>query len=463
MTGLPTASTSSNTTSLDGDAAGEVSREFLSSLADAFDANPALHRAQNAVTRHSVHEVALNRSVVTESDESMSQLLDDWKVTNQKKSGRCWMFAALNLMRVGAMEAMNLKDFEFSQNYPLFWDKFERANYFLEAIIETADRPLEDRTVAFLLDRPADDGGQWNMFMSIIRKYGIVPQAAMPETESSSNTRIMNSILTHKLREGAQELRDLRSGDAPVEAARAAKENILAAVHRILCVHLGTPPETFDWQWNDKDRAFHRDGTMTPRQFAEKYITLPLDEYICLVNDPRESSPYGRTFTVEYLGNVIGGPPVTYLNVEMPVLKDIAMRILLEGEPVWFGCDVGKMMDRKLGLWDPNLYEYAGIYDTEFTLDKAGRLLYHQTFMTHAMLFTGVDVEGDSPRRWRVENSWGEDNGNKGFYTMNDGWFDEHMFEIAARRSMLPPDAQEALEQDPIVLPPWDPMGSLAG
>ena len=247
-----------------------------------------------------------------------------------------------------------------------------------------------------------------------------------------------------------------------MEAARTARDEILQIVYRILSIHLGTPPQRFDWQWNDKDKTFHRDGEITPRQFAGRYVQIPLDEYVCLVNDPRETSPYGRTFTVEHLGNVVGGEIVKYLNIEINLMKEIAMAAITDGEPVWFGCDVGKMMRRDLGIWDADLFDYETLYDTGFGLDKAQRLIHHQTLMTHAMLFTGVDVVDGKPRRWRVENSWGEDNGRKGFFVMNDSWFGEHMFEIAARRSALPAELQEALELEPIVLPAWDPMGSLA-
>ncbi len=348
------------------------------------------------------------------------------------------------------MKKMGLKEFEFSQNYAMFWDKIERANYYLEAIIETAGCDLGDRVVGHLLGSPAEDGGQWNMFVAIVAKHGLVPKAFMPETHSSRDTGPMNSALRSLLRQGARSVRAAFAAGG-IEAARAAKAEVLRAVHRVLCIHLGTPPERFDWQWTDKDREFHRDGVLTPREFAERYVDLPLDEYVCLVHDPRPSSPEGRTFTVQYLGNVLGAPPVIYLNVAVPVIKDIAAKALQGGEPVWFGCDVGKMMSTEYGIWDASLYDYAGVYDTEFTLGKADRLLYHETQMTHAMLFTGVDVLDGSTRKWRVENSWGADKGKDGFYTMNDSWFDEYVFEIAARRSALPADLQAALDTAPIV------------
>jgi bleomycin hydrolase len=441
---------------------GALSPELLRGYREQFDARPANHLAQNAVTRVSVDDIALDHAIATGITPSFSDVLDDWAVTNQKRTGRCWMFAGLNLFRVGAMKAMNLKDFEFSQSYTLFWDKVERANYFLEAIIETIDRDVDDRTVATLLDRPIDDGGQWNMFVNIVKKHGVVPKAVMPETESSSATLQMNRILKTQLRQGALTLRNLHDSGASLTEVRARKEQILETIYRIVSIHLGNPPDSFDWQWTDKDRVFHRDGEMTPQQFAEKYITLPIDEYVCLVHDPRPSSPIGRTFTVEYLGNVVGGKIVKYLNIDVDLMKKIARETIVSGEPVWFGCDVGKMMRRDLGIWDSNLFDFAGLYDAEFSLDKSERLTYHETLMTHAMLFTGVDVVDGHARRWRVENSWGAENGQKGFYTMNDSWFAEYTFEIAARKSSLPADLQQALDLDPIVLPAWDPMGALA-
>jgi bleomycin hydrolase len=439
---------------------GTLTAADLELLRKDFSANPTNRLAQNAVTRVTVDDVAINREIVASIDHSQSTTLDDWKVTNQERSGRCWLFAGLNLLRVGVMRQTGLKDFEFSQNYAMFWDKLERANYFLEAIIETASRDADDRTVAYLLDSVAGDGGQWNMFAALVAKHGLVPKGYMPETQSSSNTGKMNSMLRYQLRQGARTVR-AATADGP-EAARAAKAEIMQVIYRILCIHLGTPPERFDWQWTDKDKNFHRDGVLTPREFAAKYVDLPVSDYVCLVNDPRPTSPVGRTFTVEYLGNVIGGPQVTYLNVDIQLIKDIAASTIQAGEPVWFGCDVGKQMSGEYAFWDADLYDLPSVYNADFQLDKAARLQYHESAMTHAMLFTGVDVLDGATRRWRVENSWGSDTGKDGFFTMNDSWFGQYVFEIAARKSALPAELQAALDAEPIVLPAWDPMGALA-
>ena len=329
----------------------QISMERIWDLTEEFRSNKKLRLAQNAVTQTTADDVALNREVVTASDFSFSITLDDWRVTNQKRSGRCWMFAALNLLRVGARDALNVRNFEFSQNYTLFWDKFERSNYFFEEILSTSSLAVDDRLVAHMLHEPLSDGGQWNMAVNIIRKHGLVPKQVMPESESSSSTRRMNSILKYKLREGARDLRAAVKDGVGLDQLRQKKHQCLEEIWRILCIHLGTPPSQFDWQWTDKDGDFHRDGLMTPQEFAARYVDIPLDDYVCLVHDPRPENKYGQTYTVEFLGNVVGGDPVVYLNVEMDMMKQMTQRMLEERIPVWFGCDVGQQMRRDLGLW----------------------------------------------------------------------------------------------------------------
>ena len=439
---------------------GQITKKQIESMRAEFDGDPSAKVAQNAVTGNNVASVSLRRDLVQEVDFTFSTKLDNWKATNQKSSGRCWLFATLNLFRPGTMKKMNVNEFEFSQAHIHFWDKFERSNHFLEAIIETSDRAVDDRTIHFLLSDPIGDGGQWNMAMNLIRKHGLVPKSAYPESNSSSSTRWMNSILKDILRSTASEIREIIGSGGTAEDARAHKESRMKDIWRVLCIHLGTPPESFDWQWRDKDKEFHRRGKMTPQEFAGEFVDIDWEDYVCIVNDPRNE--YYQTYTVEYLQNVAGGPPVVYLNVPSDEMKSITQKILEDGLPVWMGCDVGKQMDRKRGLWDANLFETNELYGVNYGMDKADRLRYGQTMMTHAMLFTGVDVVDGKPRRWRVENSWGDDSGEKGFYTMNDNWYDEHMFEIATSRKYLSKKMLDGLETEPRVLDAWDPMGSLA-
>ena len=437
-----------------------ITRKQVVELRKEIDAEPSNKVAQYAVTNVQLPDLTLNRDLVQDIDDSFSIKLDDWKVTAQMRSGRCWLFATLNLFRVGAMKKMNLKNFEFSQAHTHFWDKFERSNHLLESIIETSDRPVDDRTIHFLLSDPIGDGGQWNMAMNLVRKHGLVPKTAYPESNSSSATRWMNAELKDILRSSASEIRAIIDGGGTVEEARAHKEKRIADIWKMLCIHLGTPPKTFNWQWRDKDGEFHRNGRMTPQQFAAEFVDIEWEDYVCIVNDPRNE--YYRTYTVDFLQNVAGGPPVVYLNVPSKEMKAITQKLLEDGIPVWMGCDVGKEMDRKRGLWDADLFDVEGLYGVEYGMDKADRLRHNQTMMTPAMLFTGGDVVNGRPRRWRVENSWGQDTGQKGYYTMNDSWYDQYMFEIAAPKDYLTEKMLEGLETEPVVLPAWDPMGSLA-
>lgn len=439
---------------------GEITKKQIDKMRKEFKSDSSAKVAQNAVTSNNLSSVTLRRDLVQEIDFTFSTKLDEWRATNQKSSGRCWLFATLNLFRPGTMKKMNVKEFEFSQAHIHFWDKFERSNHFLEAIIETSGRPVDNRTIHFLLSDPIGDGGQWNMAMNLIRKHGLVPKSAYPESNSSSSTRWMNSILKDILRSSASEIRGILDSGGSENEARTHKESRMEDIWRVLCIHLGTPPESFDWQWRDKDKEFHRRGEMTPQQFADEFVDVDWEEYVCIVNDPRNE--YYQTYTVDYLQNVAGGPPVVYLNVPSDEMKSITQEILEDGLPVWMGCDVGKQMDRKRGLWDANLFETNELYGVDYGMSKADRLRYGQTMMTHAMLFTGVDVYEGKPRRWRVENSWGDDSGQKGFYTMNDNWYDEYMFEIASPKKYLTERMIKGLETVPVVLEAWDPMGSLA-
>ncbi|NYE95559.1 bleomycin hydrolase [Psychromicrobium silvestre] len=439
-----------------------ITIDQLADLTAGFAADPAAVLAKNAVTRTALNDLAVNHSVVASTSRTMSTRLDDWKVTNQKKSGRCWLFAALNLLRAEARQALNLKNFEFSQNYPMYFDKLERANYYLQSIIDTADRPLDDRLVVFLNESLMGDGGQWNMSSSIFKKYGAVPQEAMPETQSSSDTAQLNARLRTLLHKAALSLRGLAADGASETDLDAAVQRSITEVHRVLTIHLGTPPSSVDWQWIDDDKKFSRDGVLTPQEFLAKYTKLNLDDYVCLVEDPRREHPKGSTLSVEYLGNVIGGDATVYLNVDIQLMKDLSREALQGGSPVWFGCDVGPQMLRQDGLWDARLFDYEGVYGVDLSLDKEERVNLGESAMTHAMLFTGVDVLDGDTRRWRVENSWGDENADQGFYTMNDSWFDEYMFEVAVDKNKLSPELQAALAEPPIILPAWDPMGALA-
>ncbi|MDC7126297.1 MAG: C1 family peptidase [Spirochaetales bacterium] len=441
----------------------DITPDFLNKLEINFDKNKSNYTAMNAVAKNGIKNACERYDAKANLPYSFNIEIDTGKIKNQKKSGRCWMFAALNAMSYEVMEELNLDDFELSQSYPLFWDKLEKSNYFLEAIIDTAETERDSRLIAHLLSDPVCDGGQWDMFRNIVEKYGVVPKMYMPETFESSNTAVMNEKLTSKLRENAITLRRAYSVGESLDYLRTMKDEMLSEIYRMLCISLGKPPKEFDFGIRDKNKEFHDCGKLTPQEFFKKYVKWNLDDYVSVINAPTEDKPFGKTFTVKYLGNVTEGHMVKYLNVPVDELKRCAIAQLKDNKPVWFGCDVGKNLNRNYGSMDTLGYDYENLFNVEFLMDKAERLDYSESQMTHAMVFTGVNIDSSgNSQRWKVENSWGEDSGNKGWFIMSDDWFSEYLYQILIDKKYLKPEYQRALQLDPIILNPWDPMGSLA-
>ncbi|MCD7946026.1 MAG: C1 family peptidase [Clostridiales bacterium] len=429
-----------------------------------FDAQRANRVAMNAVTENGLTKSAKRREAAQRDVHTFSVSLNQGDITNQKQSGRCWMFAALNTMRFEVIRKYKLsRDFELSQAYLFFYDKLEKSNYFLENVLETLDEPASGRLVSFLLQAPVGDGGQWDMLCNLVRKYGVVPKTAYPESVASSGSREMDAYLTEKLREDACILRKHYAAGADLADLRGEKEGMLEEIYRLLCICLGKPPKRFDFEYRDTDNAFHRETGLTPQSFYAKYVGLVLDDYVSLINAPTADKPFGCSYTVRFLGNVKEGKPVRYLNLEIGELKKAAIAQLKDGEPVWFGCDVGKRSERSDGILDLDVYGLEDLLDTRFTMTKGERLDYGQSLMTHAMVFQGVNLdENGQPNRWRVENSWGKDPGKGGYYVMTDRWFDEYMYQVVVNKKYLTDEQLSAYNADPIELEPWDPMGSLA-
>ena len=440
----------------------KLSVEDLQSLRDSFTADETNRIAMNAVTAAGIDKVAKNYDRARLLQRRFSTIVDNGEVTHQDRSGRCWLFSSLNVARFVAKKNMDLEHFEFSQNYAMYYDKLERVNYFLKdmACLVEAGEPEDSRLVQHLLREVMGDGGQWTMAMNVYKKYGAVPKDLFPETESSKNTGPMNNKLCELMRQAVAHM-----NENPENIDQIVK-NATEAGHRILTIHLGEPPVSFDWEWTDKDDEFHRDGEITPVEFWKKYVgSADLESYVCLVDDPRKEHPKGRKIAIEHLGNVVGGDATEYLNVPNQFMKDCVRRVLVEqGIPVWFGAECGPMMDREAGAWATDLFEYDRVYGVRFDLSKEQRVRFGNSAMDHAMAFAGVDVadDGTTTRRWRVENSWGDKIADKGYFTMSDDWFTEYVYEVAVPKALLPEEYQKALEEPAISLPAWDPMGALA-
>ena len=431
----------------------------------AFDGSPRNGVARNAVTSVGVRDAARSPEAAALATTTFDVQLEQGKITDQERSGRCWMFASLNTMRYRIMKKLGIKTFELSQAYPLFWDKFERANWFFECIVSTAGEELGSREVSFLLSDPMCDGGQWDMFASLVKKYGVCPKEAMPETVCSRNTGDLDKYLTRYLRYGARRLRGaVAAGNGPSDL-QVIKRELLQGVYRVLAICLGEPPERFVVRIRNSDNELVANGSYTPQEFFAEFVDMDLDDYVSVINAPTADKPYMRSYTVKFLGNVIEDGGVRHVNLPMESLKRAAVAQLKDGLPVWFGSDVDQGFLRKDGILDPAGIDVDALFDLpiETGLDKAARLDFHESLMTHAMTLQGVNLDADgNPTRWRVENSWGKDHGKDGYDIASDAWFDEYVYQVVVDKKYLTDEERAAYEGEPVELAPWDPMGSLA-
>ena len=436
-----------------------LTSEFTQSLFDNYQINAKYSAVENAATKNGLLNALENRASHAANLPVFSIDLTNDPVSNQKQSGRCWMFAALNTFRHKILTEFKLENFELSQAYTFFWDKYEKSNWFLEQIIGTSDLEIGDRKLKFLLDVPQQDGGQWDMVVALFQKYGVVPKDIYPESISSSASRELDQYLNKILRQDAQILRELIQNGGDVAAKKA---ELLQEIFNYLAMTLGLPPQKFNFEYRDKDDQFHKFDSITPQAFYEKFVDIKLDDYVSVINAPTADKPYNKSYTVEFLGNVIGARDVRHLNVDMDRFKKLAIAQMQAGETVWFGCDVGQVSNRQDGLLTMDAYDFSAM-DLNFTQDKASRLDYSESLMTHAMVLTGVDLDNaGNSIKWKVENSWGEKVGKKGYFTASDAWMDEYTYQIVVRKEFLTAEELAAYDAEPEVLLPWDPMGALA-
>ena len=433
----------------------ELTLQELAEFSANFNVDPKNQVIARAAARSGVLEASYNERVAGRLTRVFSTELPTDNVTNQKQSGRCWLFSTLNVLRHDFGAKHKAKNFTLSQSYNFFWDKLERANLFYEKVIETADKPLDDREVRSYFDFAGHDGGQWHMAISLVKKYGVVPSYVMPESFNTSATNGLASALADKERKDALALRRLaQAGDQ--EGLEKARKTFLNEIYRMVAIAVGEPPKTFDLEFRDDDKNYHLDKNLTPVAFFNKYFDVDLDDYVVLTNAPDHE--YNTLYHVGAEDNVEGGSPIRFLNVPMEYLEQAAVAQLKDGEAVWFGNDVGRQMDHKTGYLDTNLYKLDDLFDVDLSLSKADRLATGVGEVSHAMTLVGVDEDNGDIRQWKVENSWGDKSGEKGFFVMNQNWFKEYVYEVVVHKKYLTKEQQELLSSTPVELAPWDSL-----
>lgn len=436
-----------------------ITPDMIAAFKAGYDADRSARVLTAAVSHSTLGKAALDPMAAAKLENTFSIEVKTRGITAQHKSGRCWLFASMNVMREVVAEKCNLDKFELSGNWLGFWDKLEKINFFLESVLDCAELPVADRTLDWVLNG-INDGGQWDMMVSIVKKYGIVPASVMPETDQSCNTAELMHLINTKLRKDAVELRALAAAGGDT-AAR--KDEMLAELFKALCICFGRPVDRFDFSYTDKDGVYHVDRGLTPVAFYNKYIGLALEDYVSIIHAPTQDKPYGKTYTVKYLGNVVEGT-VRHLNLPMEQVKALVIAQLKAGEPVWFGSDCSQFGSREDGIWDTGSFLYGDVLGgMDLHMTKAERLDYRDSAMNHAMVLCGVNLDANGkPNRWKIENSWGEDVGKKGYFVASDAWFDEFVYQAVVNKRYLNDAQRQALGSEPVELAPWDPMGSLA-
>ncbi|MEY2375230.1 C1 family peptidase [Lentilactobacillus buchneri] len=433
-----------------------LTEQDFSALHNDFKNAPKSDVLSKIIEQNGINQAAQDPDAQVRLNPVFSVDLQTGSVTNQKQSGRCWLFSLVNTLRHQFAAKYKVKDFNLSQKYLFFWDKIERANIFYDRILATASRPANDREVENYLSFPGDDGGQWAMAAALVQKYGVMPVSDFPETANVENTGAFDTVMNRKLRIDAAKLRSMVKDEKSDEAISVARKQMLSEVYRITAYSFGEPPATVDFAYRDDDKKYHRVSGLPPQQFYDQYFGVDLYDYVVLANSPEKD--YNQLYSLPSQNNVVGGKQIAFLNLPMDVLKAATIAQLKDGETVWFGNDVLEQMDRKKGYLDSHLYRYTKLFDVDLEMDKAARLQYHQAEVSHAMTFTGVDLDGETPTKWKVENSWGDKNGEKGYFTMSDDWMDDYVYEVVVHKKYLSDDQKALLKQAPVELPAWDSL-----
>lgn len=435
----------------------QLSSEMIAKYHHDFTASKSAVVISRAVMKNGIKASSENPAVSQRDHRVFNVEVKTGKVTNQRRSGRCWSFATLNTLRHRFALKYKLKDFELSQNYLFFWDRLERANLFLQQVVATADQPLHDRTVDFYVDFALTDGGQWGNAAGIIEKYGVVPEYVMPDTFNTKNTDDVADVFRRLMHKDFLTLRRLINEDhASATAIAAKRQAMMSDVYRICVMAFGKPPVTFDLEYRDDDHQYHRDAGLTPLDFYHRYFGIDLHDYAVITN--ALDHQLGKLYAMPQQDSVVGGIPLEFVNVSFDKLQELAIKQLKDNETVWVGNDVLQQMDRKRGLMDAQLFLESDLLGVDLAMSKADRLASRQGEVSHAMTLTGVNLVDGQPNRWKIENSWGDKNGDKGYFVMTQDWFEEYTYEAVINKKYLDDQTKAILNSKPVVVDAWDSL-----
>ena len=421
---------------------GSITPEMLSEISRGYEGSSADKALRNALNTTSITVLSANADNAAMIDTEFSDRVRTWGITDQKSSGRCWLFTGLNVLRAAAADKHGLGDFQFSQNYNFFYDQLEKANLFLQAVIDTRDKPFDDREVDWLFSNPISDGGTFTGVANLVMKYGVVPANVMPESYSANNTSAMATQLKTLLRRDGLKLREL-----PARELQQAKTEMLKDVYHVLGLCLGVPPTEFEWKGR----------TYTPKAFYQELLGYDLEHnYVMMMNDPCRE--YGKVYEIQYDRHLYDGQNWLYVNLPVERIKEMAIASIKANKAMYFSCDVAKYLDRAKGVADLRNFDYESLLGVDLSMDKRERVMTHASGSSHAMTLIAVDLKDGVPQKWMVENSWGASSGYQGNIIMTDEWFDEYMFRLVVEKQFVPADVLKMLEQKPVMLPAWDPM-----
>ncbi len=436
---------------------GELDKGLIEDLQKSFDPDGSERALMNAVANNDLKDLSLDREIINSHDNIYTFKVDAKGITNQKSTGRCWLFAGFNVMRPAVMKKYNIAEFEFSENHLFFWDKLEKANMFLETIIETSDRDIDDRELQAILKDPVPDGGWWNYVVALIDKYGAVPKSVSTETKQSSGTRRLNGILGGMMRHDAAKLREMAAGGASIEDLRLLKKDMLSDVYRILALHFGVPPEKFVWRVKNKDDEILEEK-FTPKSFYKDAVGVDLREYVAVMDHP--AYEYGKFYRLNFCRNFFDAEDMGFINLGVDGMKELAERAILDGDPVWFAADIGKENYGEEGILKVGIYDYDALFGFDRELSKKQMVTYRHSTPNHAMVLVGIDRKDDKPVKWLVENSWGTKNGDKGYWAVYNDWFGRYVYTVIVHKRHVAKKTLKLLDTEPERIPAWDPMRS---